>query len=109
MFGRRSSERMYIGQPKNPSPFILQERCFCVCIGKGKASVQDEKSLRKEINIPVQIDRKAKMDCRKKVRAGRRVFEYLVPETKKHKRYHMSVLVIRHICSKYKTNIWTSK
>ena len=78
--------------PKTPVR-LLRERCFCVCIRKGKASVQDEKSLRKEINIPVQLDRKAKTDCRKKLRSGRRVFEYLVPKTKKHKRYHMSVLL----------------
>ena len=88
---------------ENPPTLVhlLREICFCVCIRKGKASVQDEKSLRKEINIPVQLDRKAKTDCRKKVRSGRRVFEYLVPETKKHKRDQMSVLVIRHILIEY--------
>ena len=77
------SERISRRQPDNHVPFT--SRKFFVCKRKGKVSVQDQKSLRKESKITVQLDRKAKTDCRNKLISRRRVCEYLVLETNKDK------------------------
>ena len=70
-------------KPDDQDPFNL--RNIYVCTGKGKASVQDEKFLRKEINLPVQIGMKANAKFMKKTRSRKIVCGYLVPETRKNK------------------------
>ena len=63
MFGQILLERNPRVQPDNHGPFTLIRNVY-VCMIKGKASVQDEKSLRQERNMPVQLVRKAKTDYR---------------------------------------------
>ena len=63
MFVRRLLERMSREKPNNHGPFTPRKVLF-VCKRQGKASVQDENSLRQESSIPVQLVRKSKTDCR---------------------------------------------
>ena len=63
MFGQIMLGRNPRGKPDDHGSFNLRTD-FCVYKRKGKASVQNEKSLRQEIKIPVQLGRKANTDCR---------------------------------------------